>query len=106
MRLLATAKPNMEYKHFHNINSFKLQVCIIDRKVHFLEHYNGHINDLSEDLVKRLFPVTVPHNEKPFLSIDNKDFYCILHRKKRRFKQHFQEILKGQTKHGMYRNKK
>ena len=105
MRILAMARPNLEYRFFNNINSFKLFVCIKDKKIHYYEHYNERINDLSEELVRSLFPITVPHNEKPFIPVENKDFYCILHRKKRRFKQHFQEILKGQTKHGMYRTK-
>jgi len=91
MKILATAKPNQKYRWHKNID-FVIQARI-NNKIRYYEVADGRENCISEELVKLLFPNGMI-KDRPFLAKENPDFYVVLNRNKKRYKDNFNK-LKG-----------
>ena len=97
MLILATAIPNVRYRWFQNINSCKINACLVDGEVCFIEKYKDHEKQLSEDTIRSLFPKDLPVKDKPLLISENLDFCSVLFRNHRRYKDHFESLVKKIT---------
>ncbi len=93
MKIICTAIPNKNYTWSNNIRSFKLHACIENKHIVFYEEYANNLNLLSEEFIHNLFPIGVPIRDKPFLIIENKEFYTILNRKKKKYNAEFIKII-------------
>ena len=95
MRVLATAKPNEAYENIKCISDVILEARLINNKVEF---YETHVNDkkwvvkLKNEWVISLFDQNYPIQERAFLFKENRKFFFILHRDKKRFHQFYLNI--------------
>jgi hydrogenase maturation factor len=99
MKILATAKRNKKYLWEKTFEKCAIVAALENDHITFLEYCNNHVNTLSEERVKSLFPkeinleIEVPIRECPFLSEENADFFAILNRKQEQYKTRFLEII-------------
>jgi len=93
MIVLAIAKKNELYRWKNTFQKCSIKAVLENDNISFLEYFNGHVNTLREELVTSLFPLDTSVKDRPFLIRDNKDFYTILNRNKRRFKEKYMEII-------------
>jgi hypothetical protein len=95
MKQTFIAKPNDDYIWKTTFDKCTIQAVLEDETVHFLEYFNGRVNELTEELVRSLFPTgETPLNERPFIEKDNTMFYAILYRREPQYKEQYQLILK------------
>lgn len=95
MIILAVAKPNKLYEHSNNFKNSVIQAIYHEesQQVGFHETYNGHLHILNEDLVKSLFPIGHPVKEQPFLFKENREFCYVLFRRRKKFREKFEELV-------------
>jgi len=93
MIILAVAKRNEFYVWKNTFAKCTIEAVLENDHVSFIEHYNGHVTILREELVRSLFPKDTPIRDRPFLIKDNKEFYAILNRKKEKYKHIFEKIV-------------
>jgi hypothetical protein len=95
MRILATAKPNQTYENLHSISDLVLQAQLINNNVSFYETHEkdeNWVKRLSVELVKSMFIRNKRIIERPFLASENRDFYTVLYRDKRKFKERYKKL--------------
>jgi hypothetical protein len=99
---LATAKPNVEYRWFRNFSKVSIEARLESNGVYFYEIYNDgehcYDREISQDLVKSLFPIGCRKKDQPYTIHSNVDFYAILNRHRVKFRSRFKEIVKELTR--------
>lgn len=90
MKILATAKPNKKYRWRENVN-FTIEARHINNQVRYYAIHVKFKRCLTEKIVRLLFPERLVKN-CPFLSSENQDFYTVLNRNKKKFKDKFKKL--------------
>jgi len=86
MRIIATAKPNSEYRWINNYKGISIFVCLWNNEVRYYEeHTDGKRIRISEETAKSLFTPGDSITDQPFLVRDNLTFYIVTFRHKKRF---------------------
>jgi hypothetical protein len=99
MITLAIAKPNKLYEHCNNFKDSVIQAVYHEesQQVNFYETYCGKFHVLNEELVKSLFPTGSPIKEQPFLFKENKEFCYVLFRRRKKFRERFETLVRVKT---------
>ena len=95
MKVLAIAIPNIEYENFRSLADVVLKACIENNRIFFLETHlkkASWIVEIKQETVESLFPLDIPHREKPFLKKENLEFYAVVFRNHQRYKGIFQKL--------------
>ena len=92
MKLLATATKNKRYRWRRNI-TFTLEARLVGNQVRYYEITSMYESCLSEEIVQTLFPNGMI-KDRPFSAKENPDFYAVLYRYKKRYKELYRK-LKG-----------
>jgi hypothetical protein len=93
--ILATAFPNSMYVFLNSLRDMKIEVCMKRERIIYFEVWDdGYRKRITEETVKNLFPLDRQIKKRPFLSKDNKTFYTVLMRHKRKYKKEFENIVK------------
>lgn len=97
MKILATAKPSRQYRWYKSISDFVIQARLTNSQVRYYEVSDWRNEKcLQEELVKALFPLGLI-KDRPFLVKENQNFYAVLHRRKKQYKEIYNK-LKGEDK--------
>jgi len=90
--ILATAYPSKRYHWWRNFNGVTLEARLVGGRVQFYEVCNGQSRQISEDIVRDLFPVGCRIKDQPFLKKQNEDFYAVLNRYRKKYHETFNQI--------------
>jgi hypothetical protein len=94
MKVLSTLKVNKQYMWYHTFDHVIIQAIIEIDHVSFVEYYNEHVNELTEERVQSLFaPEYESIHDKPFLIEENKEFYIILNRRKEEYHEQYKKLI-------------
>lgn len=98
MRVLATAKPSLQYEHCYNFSKVTLEARLVNNRIHYYEinKRTAAVHLLAEDLVKALFPLDCPIKERPFLIKENRDFWVVLNRNRTKYQEQYKRIKNKQ----------
>jgi hypothetical protein len=95
MKILATLAHNKKYIWVHTFDKVKIEAILENDHVSYIEHYNGNVNTLPEELIRQLLcGVNSPVHDRPFLVKENIDFYIVLNRKREKYKNQYNQIVK------------
>lgn len=109
MRVLAVAHPNPIYQHSNNFLNITIEAQLENNRIHFkeIDHRRKTSFLLSEERVKSLFPIGEAASHQPFLLRNNRDFYAVLNRHRRKFQERYLQLKNNQngTTNSITRNK-
>jgi hypothetical protein len=92
-RLLATATPSMQYRWYkHNFRDVTLEARLVNNKVIFYEVNGTSQRCISERIVHALFPIGTLVKNQPFRKEENRDFYAVLNRHRKRYQEKFNQL--------------
>ncbi len=91
-RTLAIATPSDVYRWYCSFKKVILEARLRDGKIYYYEKFNGSECRISEQLVRELFPTTGMVRDRPFLVKENQDFYAVLNRHKKMYKDQYKKL--------------
>ena len=94
MKVLATARPNKQYRWRASLTNIILQARLKNNKISYYEITTGSIHPkrLSVDSVQAMFPTGILITDRPFLVADNRDFYAVLNKHVLKYKEVYRKI--------------
>ena len=106
-KILARAFPNESYRWYHSLQDIFLEARLSNDTVIFYEVCGIETKRLTSDVVRTLFPLGVKFKDRPFLISENVDFYTVLRRKKKKYREAYKFLLRNLDKNtGLKRTKK
>ncbi len=94
MKILATAKPSMRYRWYASLSAIKLEARLRNNKVKYYEVSDKKEIRLSKESAKQCFPKG-SIIDRPFLKKENEDFYAVLYRGKKKFREQFKALRRS-----------
>ena len=92
MKILAIAHPNKEYRWHRNLVATVFEAQWNENRLTFYEVSEDKKICRSEDFIREFFVPGFPVADQPFKMTDNRDFYAVLNRHRRRFHQRFIQL--------------
>ena len=102
MKILATATKNKRY-HWHRNITFTIEARLTGNQVRYYEVTSNYESCLTEETVRKLFSGGMI-KDRPFLAKENRDFYAVLNRRKKQYKELYRK-LKSDNKPKFVRTK-
>ena len=97
--MIITAKPNPQYRWYDNLRNTSFFAEVANgRKVTFHLVEDGNPRQVSQEFVREFFPEEKRLKFRPFTKKNNRMFYAILYRNRRKYREAFEKLLSQQNK--------
>jgi len=99
--ILTTARPSKRYRNYRSIANLILQAHLVNGRIVYYEtHLGTNLGKewtvrIKEETARALFPVGKSIKDQPFRAQENKDFYTVLNRHRKRYKEAYQRLVEN-----------
>lgn len=98
MRVLAEAKPNPLYVNYRCLADLTIQAQFMNNQILYVETHSKNPDwraKVKESTLKDMFSVSRQIKDRPFLIKENREFFIVLNRRKKRYHDSFLKIKRN-----------